>query len=108
MGLAHHRAGDGEPVVLIHGVGSQWQVWQPLLPALEREREVIAVDLPGFGESASLPIGVVPNATALADVVAAFMDELGIDRPLIGGNSLGGWIALELAKRERARAVVAV
>jgi pimeloyl-ACP methyl ester carboxylesterase len=108
MGLAHHRAGAGEPVVLIHGVGSQWQVWQPLLPALERERDVIALDLPGFGGSPSLPIGVVPNASALADAVAAFLDELGIERPVIGGNSLGGWVALELAARERARAVVAV
>jgi pimeloyl-ACP methyl ester carboxylesterase len=106
--LSHHRAGAGEPVVLIHGVGSQRQVWQPLLPALERERDVIAVDLPGFGGSPSLPIGVVPNASALADAVAGFMDELGIERPLIGGNSLGGWIALELAARDRARAVVAV
>src|SRR2546423_7414962 len=108
MGLAHHRAGAGEPVVLIHGVGSQWQVWQPLLPALERARDVIALDLPGFGGSPSLPIGVVPGAAALADAVAGFMDELGIERPVIGGNSLGGWIALELAKRDRARAVVAV
>src|SRR3954449_1384611 len=108
MGLPLPRAAAGEPVVLIHGVGSQWQVWQPLLPALEREREVIALDLPGFGGSPSLPIGVVPNAAALTDAVAGFMDELGVERPVIGGNSLGGWIALELAARGRARAVVAV
>ena len=108
MTLAHHRAGAGEPVVLIHGVGSQWQVWQPVLPALERERDVIALDLPGFGGSPSLPVGVAPNAAALADAVAEFMDELGIERPLIGGNSLGGWIGLELAKRGRARAGVAL
>jgi pimeloyl-ACP methyl ester carboxylesterase len=106
--LSHHRAGSGEPLVLIHGVGSQWQVWQPVLAALERERDVIALDLPGFGGSPSLPIGVVPNAAALADAVADFMDDLGIERPLVGGNSLGGWIALELAKRGRARAVVAL
>src|SRR4051812_49577830 len=108
MGLAHYRGGAGDPVVLIHGVGSQWQVWRPVLPALERERDVIAVDLPGFGGSPTLPIGVVPNAAALADAVAGFMDELGIERPVIGGNSLGGWVALELAKRDRARAVVGV
>src|SRR3954471_1570799 len=108
MGLAHHRGGAGDPVVLIHGVGSQWQVWRPVLPALEREREVIALDLPGFGGSPTLPIGVVPSAAALADAVAGFIDELGIERPVIGGTSLGGWVALELAKRERARAVVAL
>jgi pimeloyl-ACP methyl ester carboxylesterase len=106
--LSHHRAGQGEPLVLIHGVASHWQVWKPVLPALERERDVIAVDLPGFGGSASLPIGVVPNASALADAVAAFLDSLGIERPVVAGNSLGGWVALELAKKGRARAVVGV
>ena len=106
--LNHHRAGSGAPVVLIHGVGSQWQVWKPVLPALERERDVIALDLPGFGGSPSLPVGVVPNAPALTEAVAGFLDGLGIERPVVGGNSLGGWIALELAKRGRARAVVGV
>jgi pimeloyl-ACP methyl ester carboxylesterase len=106
--LAHHRGGAGDPVVLIHGVGSQWQVWAPVLPALERERDVTAVDLPGFGGSPSLPIGVVPDAPALADAVAELLDQLGIDKPVVGGNSLGGWVALELAARGRARAVVAV
>ena len=108
MELSHHRAGSGDPLVLIHGVGSQWQVWEPVLPALERERDVIAVDLPGFGGSPTLPIGVVPNARALAGAVAGFLDGLGIDRPVVGGNSLGGWVALELAVRGRARAVVGV
>jgi pimeloyl-ACP methyl ester carboxylesterase len=106
--LHHYRAGSGEPLVLIHGVGSQWQVWKPVLAALERERDVIAVDLPGFGGSPTLPIGVVPTAAALAGAVAEFLDGLGIERPVVGGNSLGGWIALELAARGRARAVVGV
>jgi pimeloyl-ACP methyl ester carboxylesterase len=106
--LSHHRAGSGEPLVLIHGVGSQWQVWAPVLPALERERDVIALDLPGFGGSPTLPIGVEPNAAALATAVADFLDGLGVERPVVGGNSLGGWVALELAKRGRARAVVGV
>jgi pimeloyl-ACP methyl ester carboxylesterase len=106
--LNHYRAGSGEPLVLIHGVGSQWQVWKPVLPALERERDVIALDLPGFGDSPTLPIGVRPSAAALAGAVAAFLDGLGIERPVVGGNSLGGWIALELAARGRARAVVGV
>jgi pimeloyl-ACP methyl ester carboxylesterase len=108
MELSHHRAGSGEPLVLIHGVGSQWQVWGPVLEALERERDVIALDLPGFGGSPTLPIGVVPNAAALAGAVASFLDGLGAERPVVGGNSLGGWVALELAKRGRTRAVVGV
>jgi pimeloyl-ACP methyl ester carboxylesterase len=106
--LSHYRAGKGEPLVLIHGIASHWQAWKPVMPALERERDVIALDLPGFGGSPSLPIGVAPNAPALADAVAAFLDSLGIERPVVGGNSLGGWVALELAKRGRARAVVGV
>jgi pimeloyl-ACP methyl ester carboxylesterase len=106
--LSHHRAGAGEPLVLIHGVGSQWSVWRPLLAPLEREREVIAIDLPGHGGSAALPVGTAPGAAALADAVASFLDGLGIDAPVVGGNSLGGWVGLELAKRGRARAVVAL
>jgi pimeloyl-ACP methyl ester carboxylesterase len=108
MELSHHRAGSGEPVVLIHGIGSQWQVWEPVLEAVAREREVIAVDMPGFGASPTLPIGVVPDVPALADAVASFLDGAGIERTVLGGNSLGGWVALELAKRGRATAVVGV
>jgi pimeloyl-ACP methyl ester carboxylesterase len=103
--LNHHRSGSGEPLVLIHGIGSQWQVWTPLIPLLEREREVIAPDLPGFGGSPVLD--AEPTPEALTDALVEFLDELGLDRPLVAGNSLGGLLALELAKRGRARAVVA-
>ena len=51
MTLAHVRRGSGPPLALIHGVGSQWQMWEPVLERLSREREVIALDLPGFGDS---------------------------------------------------------
>jgi pimeloyl-ACP methyl ester carboxylesterase len=108
MQLNHHRVGSGEPVVLIHGVGSFWQAWKPVVEAMRGERDVIAVDLPGFGGSPTLPIGVVPDARALAAAVADFLSEIGVEKPVVGGNSLGGWVALELARRQRARAVVAV
>jgi pimeloyl-ACP methyl ester carboxylesterase len=104
--LNHHRAGSGEPLVLIHGVGSQWQMWEPVMEALARERDVIALDLPGHGGSPTLPAGVVPNASALAAAVAEFLDGLGVQRPVVGGSSLGGWVGLELAARGQARAVV--
>ena len=94
--------------MLIHGVGSQWQVWEPVIPLVSQWRDVIALDLPGFGGSPVLPAGVVPNASSLADAVASFLDSLGISQPVVGGNSLGGWVALELAVRGRARAVVGV
>jgi pimeloyl-ACP methyl ester carboxylesterase len=106
--LSHHRAGSGEPVVLIHGVGSYWQAWKPVIEAMRGERDVIAIDLPGFGGSPTLPIGVEPNARALAAAVAGFLSDLGVESPVVGGNSLGGWVALELARLGRARAVVGV
>ena len=68
MALAHVRRGSGPPLVLIHGIGSQWQMWKPVLERLSREREVVAVDLPGFGDSASLP--GPPTIEALAVSVA--------------------------------------
>ncbi len=93
----HHRQGSGEPLVLVHGVGSRWQVWQSVLPALAARHDVIAVDLPGFG--ASPPDGTVPSVVAQAERLEAFFAELGLERPHVAGNSMGGAIALELARR---------
>ncbi len=99
MQLNHHRVGQGEPLVLLHGIGSRWQVWDPVIPRLANEREVIAVDLPGFGASSMPPSGTPPGAQSLARLVAEFLQEIGVDRPHAAGNSLGGWVSLELAKR---------
>jgi pimeloyl-ACP methyl ester carboxylesterase len=108
VSLAHHRGGAGEPLLLLHGIGSFWPVWEPVLPLLEAEREVVALDLPGFGASPVLDGGAEPHPAALAGAVAAFLDELGWDAPHVAGNSLGGWVALELAKRGRTRSVCAL
>jgi pimeloyl-ACP methyl ester carboxylesterase len=97
--LNHYRAGQGEPLVLIHGIGSRWQVFRPVLPRLEAEREVIALDLPGFGDSAMPPPGTPAGVQSLTRLVAEFLHEIAIDRPHVAGNSLGGWISLELAKQ---------
>jgi pimeloyl-ACP methyl ester carboxylesterase len=111
--LAHERRGDGPPLVLIHGLGSRRQVWEPVLGEVARHRDVIALDLPGFGESPLWPApgGVrAPLAGSvghLTDEVAAFLDELGLERPEVAGSSLGGGIALELGRRGRAAAVTA-
>src|SRR3954463_610198 len=107
MRLSHQRRGAGPPLVLIHGIGSQWQVWMPVLESLAREREVIALDLPGFGES--LPfLGQAPSVPDLARAVARFVAELGIERPHVAGNSLGGAVALELGRMGAARSVCAL
>ena len=105
-GLDHHRGGSGEPLVLIHGVGHTWRGWRPMLGRLEQRFDVLAVDLPGFGRSASLP--VPPTPEALADAVEDEMGRAGFDTAHFAGNSLGGWISLELARRGRARTVVAI
>ncbi len=107
-GLDHHRGGSGEPLVLIHGIGHTWRGWKPMLPELERRFDVLAVDLPGFGHSEPLPAGVDSTPEALADAVEREMLGAGFDTAHISGNSLGGWIALELARRGRARTVTAI
>ena len=98
MAVAHSRAGSGEPLVLVHGLGGSRRIWAPVIDRLEAEREVIAVDLPGFGESAPLADGTPPTAANLAGAVDELVGELGLERPHLAGNSLGGWVALELAK----------
>jgi len=81
-------------------------VWCPVLPLLERWHAVFAPTLPGHSGAEPLAPGVAPSIHALADGVAEQLDRAGIDRAHIVGNSLGGWIALELARRGRARSVV--
>jgi len=108
MALDHHRGGSGEPLVLIHGIGHTWRGWKPMLPLLEPRFDVLAVDLPGFGNSPPLPPGTDPTPEALADAVQGAMDEAGFDRAHLAGNSLGGWIAFELARRGRALTVTAI
>jgi pimeloyl-ACP methyl ester carboxylesterase len=106
-GLTQHRAGAGEPLVLLHGLGLAWRCWKPVLAALEAAHDVVALDLPGFGAAAPLA-GGPPTVGALADAVEAELERQGLDDAHIAGNSLGGWIALELARRGRARRVVAL
>jgi pimeloyl-ACP methyl ester carboxylesterase len=95
--LAYTRRGRGAPLVLLHALGSSRQAWNPVLPALAEQFDVIAVDLPGFGDSVPLPPDVEPHPPALAAAVVGLLQDLEITRPHIAGNSLGGWIALELA-----------
>ena len=97
MPLVYDRTGDGNPLILIHGLGSNRRVWDAPLGLLSRERDVIAVDLPGFGDSPELE--TVPTPAALADSVEELITELGLSKPAVAGNSLGGLISLELARR---------
>lgn len=108
MELAFDRLGAGPPLVLLHPLGADRQVWRPVLDRLAARREVIALDLPGFGGSPALNGGAAPDPAALAAAVAGFLDGLGVERAHVAGNSLGGWVALELALARQARSVTAI
>jgi pimeloyl-ACP methyl ester carboxylesterase len=91
------RRGAGRPLLLLHGIGGSWRSWQTILDGLAEEREVLAVDLPGFGDTPPLR-GPVTIGT-LADAVTDFLrthDLLGIDAV---GSSMGARLVLELARR---------
>lgn len=103
--LAHDRTGSGEPLVLIHPLGGDRGVWEPVTPLLAPRFDVIALDMPGFGDSAELPPEVEATAPALAAEVVATLDALGVERAHVVGNSLGGWVALEFAKTDRCLSV---
>ena len=100
MELVFDRRGSGEPLVLLHGIGSRWQAFAPVLDLLATGFEVFALDLPGFGASPPRP-GGVPTIAALTDGVAEWLDGQGLASPHVAGNSTGGGVALELAARGR-------
>jgi pimeloyl-ACP methyl ester carboxylesterase len=98
--LSYARRGSGEPLVLIHGIGHRWQAWAPVLDRLAEHHDVIAIDIPGFGKSAPLKLAPGERHTigvAMERIAEAF-PGFGIDRPHVAGNSLGGALALELAR----------
>lgn len=102
------RVGSGEQLLLLHGLGGSSAVWSPVVEVLAREREVLAIDLPGFGTAASLPAGVEPTASNLAAAVREACAEHGFERPHVAGNSLGGWVALEMGRADWAASVTAL
>ncbi len=99
-GIAYERLGEGPPLVLIHGLGATREIWRPQLARLAAERDVIAVDMPGFGRSPEL--SETPTPWALGAAIARMCEEIGVERPHLAGNSLGGWVALEMGKADAA------
>jgi pimeloyl-ACP methyl ester carboxylesterase len=108
VGLAYERYGSGPPLVLLHGVGHRRQAWDAVLGRLTPHRAVVVVDLPGHGESPPLTLAGRPVLDAMLAEVTRLLDELGLDRPHVAGNSLGGRLALEAGVRGRAATVTAL
>lgn len=106
--VSYRRAGSGDPLLLLHGIGHHRQAWDPVFDLLTAERDVIAVDLPGFGESPALPEGVSYDLRSVVPTLGALCEELGIERPHVAGNSLGGLLALELGREKLVRSVTAL
>ena len=100
-----HRGGDGAPLVCVHGFLDTWRTWELMLRALERRHDVLAPTLPGH--AGGPPISGAFGSGLLADAVEQAMDEAGFSTAHLAGNSLGGFVALQLAERGRARSVVA-
>jgi pimeloyl-ACP methyl ester carboxylesterase len=108
-GLAHTRAGEGQPLLLIHGLGADRHCWAPVLETLAERFEVIAVDLPGFGQTPRLARGDAPRPERLAGIVSEFLTRVGIDGPVhVAGSSLGAWIALEMAAQSQTLSVTGI
>jgi pimeloyl-ACP methyl ester carboxylesterase len=102
-----YDAGEGAHLVLLHGLGASWHVWQPVIPMLEQQYRVYAPTLPGHPGGDSWPEGREPTLQAIADMLAQDLADRKIARPHIVGNSLGGLLALELARRGIAASITA-
>jgi pimeloyl-ACP methyl ester carboxylesterase len=103
-----HVGGDGSPLVLLHGLGGTWEVWKPVLPTLEAAHRVIALTLPGHQGGTPFRGNGDATVAALADQLVAMLSAQGIRSAHIVGNSLGGWLALELARQGVARSITAL
>lgn len=102
------RAGSGEPLVLLHGLGESSVGWHPVTEHLSTGYEVIAIDLPGFGRSRPLADGVPPSAANLAAAIERTLDDLGVEDYHVAGYSLGARVAIQLADSARVRSVIAI
>ncbi len=110
MAIAYDLTGAGSPepaIVLLHPLGADRRMWDSIVGRLGERHQVIALDLPGFGESPPL-IDETPTPRALAAAVARQLESMGVTRPHVVGNSLGGWVGLELGLRGFAERVTAI
>jgi pimeloyl-ACP methyl ester carboxylesterase len=101
-----HRGGSGPPLVCLHGFTDTWRSWELVLPQLERHHDVLALTL--LGHAGGPPLEGEVSEALLADAVERAMDAASLETAHIVGNSLGGYLSLQLAARGRAESVVAL
>jgi pimeloyl-ACP methyl ester carboxylesterase len=101
-----HRGGTGTPLLLLHGIGAIWRAWSPVVPYLEPHHDIIVPTLHGHAGGPDLDPGTPVSVQALADGIEDELDRLGLQKVHVAGNSLGGWIGIELARRGRAKSLV--
>jgi pimeloyl-ACP methyl ester carboxylesterase len=104
-GIAYDDAGEGRPVLFVHGFPHHRKLWAPQLRALAGHSRAIALDLPGFGES-DMPERF--SIDGWADALAHFLDALSIDRAVIAGLSMGGYVTFAFWRRHRDRVLALV
>lgn len=105
-GLAHAELGEGTPVVLLHAFPLSRRMWQFQYDGLTTQMRLVTPDLPGFGQSALS--ADPPDLGVMADGVLALLDRLELDDVVLGGLSMGGYVAMEILRRrpDRVRALV--
>jgi pimeloyl-ACP methyl ester carboxylesterase len=101
------RAGSGEPLLLLHPFTLCHDVWHDVVPLLSDEYDVLAMTLPGHWGAPKMRRRDM-SVRGYADAIEVFLDEIGWKTCHIAGNSIGGWLALELARRGRARSVTVI
>jgi pimeloyl-ACP methyl ester carboxylesterase len=105
---ARYRAGHGEPLVLVHGFTATWRCWLPVIAELVPRFDVFAPTLHGHDGGPPPPEHPAHSIGEAADHLELLLDEQGIGDAHFAGNSMGGALSLELAKRGRARSVIAI
>ena len=103
-----YRAGEGEPLVLVHGFTATWRCWLPVIAELVPHFDVFAPTLHGHDGGPPPPEHPAHSIGEAADHLELLLDEQGIGDAHFAGNSMGGALSLEMAKRGRARSVVAI
>lgn len=107
-GGAFHRGGSGEPMLCVHGITDTWRSWELVAPLLEPHHDLLAITLLGHSGGRGPEDGHTVTLLDLVDEAERDMDAAGFETAHLVGNSLGGWIVLELAARGRARSVTAL